>query len=187
MHSSVSPLTESSSSHTATAPGPDLVIVYETLSAALWGSETVMNLFRQIKDCPAPRVSAWPFSSIENFGIRGHATNNAFSSDLLVIAASSAHRLLPAYLEQWVETCFAMPRRSPCAIAALLRKASIPDGPDSPRLQFLQRLAQANGCGFFAPFVEPALALTDPDSDGIASGKMSAPFYEKLFETRMAS
>lgn len=187
MHPSVIPYTDSFSSQTADSPGPNLVIIYENLSAALWATDTVMNLFRKITDCPIPRLSAWSFPSLDNLGSRCRATRDALSADLLVIAASSAHRHLPAFLEEWIGSCLATPGRSQCAIAALLRRASIPDGADSPRLQSLQRLAHTNGCEFFAPFVKPPEPQVVPDSDAIASGSTPTPFTQKLFDARLAS
>lgn len=138
----------------------DVTLAYENLSAALWASETLTELFGRIADGPEPRFSPWNFSTLENPLLQARATAGALHSDLIVIAISSANRLLPASVEAWLGKCLAKRRGAHTAVAALFGPWNPPDRPDSLTLRSLQHLTREAGCELIVPSVnEPALSV----------------------------
>lgn len=156
MHTPIPFPTGFASTDAGSPPEMTVVLAYENLSAALWASETLAGLIRQVPDEPPPRLLPWNFSTL---GIPEHcaeATAAALRADLIVIATSSAPRLLPESIESWLGKCLADRPGGKAAVAALFRRADLPDRDDSPRLQTVQRLAREAGCEFFSPSVNEA-------------------------------
>jgi len=135
----------------------NVILAYESLSAALWAAETLTGLLRRISGGAEPRLSPWSFSTLENPALRPHATAAAVAADLIVITTSSGFSVLPASVESWLGKSLAERRHATTAVAALFGQPNRPDRADSPRLQTVQRLARDAGCEFFAPQVTEAI------------------------------
>ena len=128
-----------------------VLLAYENLAAALRASELIGSLVRQISADDRALLRPWKFSSLERPDQSARAAASALGADLIVIAGSGTNHELPAFVETWLEKSLGRPRRLPTAVAALFSDPDLPDCPDSPRLQTVQRLADAAGCPFFAP------------------------------------
>lgn len=128
-----------------------IVLAYENLSAALWAAETFTGLLRQSPEGAKTQVIPWSFSTLSNPDSSAQATDAAAHADLIVIAASSNFRLLPAFVENWLGKCLSGRRAPHTAVAALFSRANGPEHSDSMRLQAVQRLAEKAGCRFFSP------------------------------------
>jgi hypothetical protein len=144
----------------ATSNDINVTLAYETLSAALWATETLTRLFRKVPNRLEPRLSPWNFSTLEDPALREQALAAATHSDLIVIATSSGSANLPASVENWLGKCLESRHGENTAVAALFGQANQPDRLDSPRILTVQRIAKEAGCEFFAPRVgETALSV----------------------------
>jgi hypothetical protein len=132
-------------------------LAYEDLAAALWATETLCGLRHRLPRRPELHSFPWSFSTLENPRYRAHTEALATQADLIVVAISNAFLPLPAPFESWLQTCLAGRRRADAAVAALMRRATLPAPADSPRLRTVRSLAERAGCDFFDPSVpEPA-------------------------------
>ena len=138
----------------------NVTLAYETLSAALWATETLTRMIRKAPNRPEPRLSPWNFSTLDDPLLRARATAAAKDSDLIVIATSSGSLNLPTSVEDWLGVCLANRHGENTAVAALFGPSNQPDRMDSPRILTVQRIAREAGCEFFAPRVgETALSV----------------------------
>ena len=138
----------------------NVVLAYESLSAALWAGEILAALSRKDSDQPMVRLLPWSFSTLENPALRRLAAADADQADLIVIASRGVASTLSAGFEDWLKTCLTRPRRTArLAVAALFEPDVRLAGADSPRLQAVRRLTQAAGCTFFAPRAAEEFAL----------------------------
>lgn len=131
-----------------------IVLAYENLSAALWAAEAFAGLLHQSPNSAKTQLIPWSFSTLSNPDSNMQATDAAAHADLIVIAASSNFRLLPAFVENWLCKCLSGRRGPHTAVAALFGRANCLERADSLRLQTVQRLAEKAGCRFFAPFTQ---------------------------------
>jgi hypothetical protein len=131
----------------------NIIFVYDKISAALQATETLDSFRRQIPDGADPRLSPWSFSTLENPTYRAEAMAMAAQADLIVVAISNRIRRLPVSVENWLRASLTGRHSAKTTVAAVFGDADLPDGPDSPRLQTVQRLALEGGCEFIAPGV----------------------------------
>ena len=134
----------------------NIILAYENLSAALWAAEAFTGLLRRSFEGQTTELSPWSFATLANPACRAQATDAATRADLIVIAASSGFKLLPAVVETWLGKCLSGPRRANGAVAAFFGHAHRPEAADSLRLQTVQRLAKEAGCQFLIPFTPEA-------------------------------
>ena len=127
------------------------VLVYESLSAALWAAETIIGLTRGVPLRLQPHITSWSFAALENPINAAMATTASVRAKLIVLSSCSSSTSLPAAIERWLRNCLADGGTTIAAVAALFGRADSPDNLNiSPRLQTVQRLAKEAGCDFFA-------------------------------------
>jgi hypothetical protein len=146
--------------------GVSIFMAYNNLSAALWATETLTGLFRQLPHSPEPHLSPQCFSTLEDPRFRAHATAVAVQANLIVVSISSELNRLPDFVESWLEKCLAAKRDTHATVVALFGRPGFPDPADSPRFRSMRCLAEQTGCTLFAPWLADE-ALSFP-TNGIA-------------------
>lgn len=123
----------------------------ESLSAALGAADALALLIRRDPEGLIVRLSPWSFAALENPRCRALVEPDVEKAALIVLASCNATQRLSAGVEHWLKLCLARRRDASSIVAALFEQGDNADGPDSPRLESVRRLAQEAGWAFFAP------------------------------------
>ncbi len=150
----------------------NIVLVYETLSTALWAVESLSRLPIQELHSKKLHAASVCLSKLEDNEYRALATAATLGADLIVVSISGVRRTLPVYVESWLEDCLTSRAGSSATVATLFRCDELPEGMDSPWLHCVQRIAQEAGRGFIAMGVDEVVVCVTQSFDG---RKSSAP------------
>ena len=150
MHIETMHSTENTGAGVASAIEVRVVLAYESLSAALRAADALAALSRKDTEGLAVRLSPWSFAALENPRWRSLAALDVASAELIVLASCNATQRLSANIERWLKACLAQRRAASFAVAALFDRDDRPDGPETPRMQSVRRLAKEAGCEFIA-------------------------------------
>ena len=78
----------------------------------------------------------------------------------IVVVSTGVAGALPETLHAWLPACLGQRRESTPALMALLGAPDHPDGPESPRYQFVRNAARSAGCDFIEPMPSAAGSAT---------------------------
>jgi len=141
--------------HTAIAAGRaprNVVIAYDSIIAAQQAMDAMDALNpRKSPGAKFVRVSTWWFRFLEDAALLDKATAAAVEADILVIAANIGVGLSES-VKFWLCASLANNHRSGLTVVALLGEEDRQDRLDSPRFQFVQRIAKEAGAYFLSPF-----------------------------------
>jgi hypothetical protein len=144
------PLNSVNDTPDADVPTLNIVIAYDDVPAGQRAMHTLADLGRDFADEMDLGPQLWRFEYLEDPDWRALATVDALKADMLIISTTSKTEL-PAAVESWLTACLAQKHGTSAAIVALLGTVDNMDEPDSPRFQFLRRVAIEAGLDFFAP------------------------------------
>ncbi len=146
------PVATSSASAETNEPALPIVLVYEDMTAALRAVGQLFKLRCQLPGGFEQRLSTWNFAMLDQPDLRARVSADTAAAGLIVIAASSPGRQLPAHVANWLRDALSTRADGqPCAVAPLFTHQRQPDGPDSPRLRYVHHLAAETGALLLSP------------------------------------
>ena len=133
----------------------NVILAYDSISAALWASENLTDLLRKKHGDPAVNLSSWNFGVLSNPAWSDLATADTLNADIIVLSTTSKiMQVLPPAVEHWLGKCLSRQHNGTrLSVVAFFRCGDNLDGVDSPRLQKVKQLVQKAGGFFFAPAI----------------------------------
>ena len=122
-------------------------IAYDDRLAYGRALRTLANVARELKNdgielLPLP----WRFDVLAEANLRAIAIADATRAAIVVL--SSVAEALPETIQTWLPACLGQRGEPAPAVMALLGAPDHPDGPESPRYQFVHNTARSAGCHF---------------------------------------
>ena len=127
------------------------IIVYDEEEAYRRALRTLVDLDFQVGGGIDIRPIPWRIEEFGHFYHRALAMENAQAADIIIVSVTSTVEL-PETLRQWLLDC--VPHRhdrSTLLVVALLGGSEGMDSPESPRFQFMKKIAAEAGFDFLAP------------------------------------
>jgi hypothetical protein len=135
-------------------------IAYSDRRAYRRALRTLVNVARElIDDSIELRPLPWRFDVLAEASSRALAVADAGRAAIVVVSTGVAGAL-PETLHAWLPACLGQRRESTPALMALLGAPDHPDGPESPRYQFVRNAARSAGCDFIEPMPSAAGSAT---------------------------
>jgi len=112
---------------------------------------TFVNVSRELsEDGIELRPLPWRFDVLAEASWRALAVADAARAAIVVISTNVVGAL-PEAINAWLPACLGQRREPNPAVMALLGAPDHPDGPESPRYQFVRNTARSAGCDFIEP------------------------------------
>ena len=132
----------------ARTPSFNMMIVYDSLPAALRVKEMADRLAEDLRPNCALKCEFWKFSLLNHAGFRAGAEADALRADMIIVAANG-HAEFAAEVKTWFETLLRAKGPGHCALVALLDEELTVPGQSPPLCASLQEICAAASQDFF--------------------------------------